>query len=59
MTVTPEREKQVAFTAPTRTNVTEIVVTDQVRRRWRRIDDLSGRDVFVRKTSSYYESRRR
>jgi membrane-bound lytic murein transglycosylase MltF len=56
LTVTPEREKIVSFSNPTRTNVSEIVVTGSTGEPVAALDDLSGREVFVRRTSSYYES---
>jgi membrane-bound lytic murein transglycosylase MltF len=55
-TVTPERQKLVDFTIPTRTNVNEIVVTGPGSPAMQSIDDLSGVHVFVRKSSSYYAS---
>jgi membrane-bound lytic murein transglycosylase MltF len=56
LTVTPEREKLVAFSAPTRSGVSEVVVTSATAPSVTTADDLSGRDVFVRRSSSYYES---
>ncbi len=56
LTVTPERRKLVDFTLPTRTNVSEVVVTAPGTPAVATPDDLSGREVFVRKSSSYYES---
>ncbi len=56
LTITPERKKVAAFSTPTRTNVSEVVVTAPQAPAVRSLDDLSGRDVFVRKSSSYYES---
>jgi membrane-bound lytic murein transglycosylase MltF len=56
LTITPEREKLAAFSIPTRTNVSEIVVTAPKVPPVATADDLSGREVFIRKTSSYYES---
>jgi membrane-bound lytic murein transglycosylase MltF len=56
LTVTPERLKQVAFGPPTRTNVSEIVVTSADAPPLASEDDLSGREVFVRRSSSYFES---
>ena len=41
---------------PTRTNVSEIVVTAPDVAPLSAPDDLSGREVFVRRSSSYYES---
>jgi len=56
LTVTPERQKLVDFTEPTRTDVNEIVVTGAGSPAVKTIDDLAGKDVFVRQSSSYYES---
>ena len=56
VTVTPERENLVAFSEPTRTNVTEIVVTGPGAPPITTVDDLAGQEVFVRKGSIYDES---
>jgi membrane-bound lytic murein transglycosylase MltF len=56
LTITPERQKLVDFTAPTRANVNEVVVTAPGERAIASVEDLSAREVFVRKTSSYYSS---
>ena len=56
LTITPERQKLVDFSTPTRTNVSEIVVNGPGVEPVATPDDLSGREVFVRKSSSYYES---
>ena len=56
LTVTPERQKIVDFSNPTRQNVDEIVVTGPGSPAINSLDDMAGQDVFVRKTSSYYES---
>jgi membrane-bound lytic murein transglycosylase MltF len=56
LTVTPEREKLVDFTAPGRTKVAEVVVTGPGAPRIARLEDLAGREVFVRRSSSYHES---
>jgi membrane-bound lytic murein transglycosylase MltF len=56
LTVTPERQKFVDFSEPTRTNVSEVVVTGPGAPPVATVDDLAGREVFVRKTSSYYAS---
>ena len=53
--VTPERQKIADFSNPTRTNVSEIVVTAGDESPVATADDLSGREVFVRRSSSYYE----
>ena len=56
VTVTPEREKLVAFSIPTRTNVSEVVVTGPGAPPITSVDDLAGHEVFVRKGSIYEES---
>jgi membrane-bound lytic murein transglycosylase MltF len=56
LTVTPEREKMVDFTAPSFTNVNEIVVTGPGAPNIASLDDLAGQQVFVRQSSAYYES---
>ena len=56
LTITPERERLVHFSNPTRSNVSEIVVTAAGAPPLSTPDDLSGREVFVRRSSSYYES---
>ncbi len=56
VTVTPERETRVAFSEPTRTNVSEVVVTGPGAPPIATVDDLAGQEVFVRKESIYEES---
>ena len=56
LTVTPARQQLVDFTKPTRKNVNEIVVTARNAPAVATVDDLAGREVFVRRSSSYYES---
>ena len=56
LTITPERRKVADFSTPTRMGVSEIVVTAPDVMAPATVDDLSGREVFVRKSSSYYES---
>ena len=56
LTVTPERQKIVDFTDPWISNVDEIVVTGPNGPAIAALDDLSGQEVFVRQSSSYYES---
>ncbi len=55
ITKTPERLKLVDFANATRTNVSEIVVTGPGGAAIASTDDLSGQQVFVQKTSSYYQ----
>jgi membrane-bound lytic murein transglycosylase MltF len=56
LTITPERQKVAHFSLPTRTGVSEIVVTAKAVPAPATLDDLSGREVFVRQSSSYHES---
>ena len=59
LTATPEREKTVDFVEPWIAGVDEIVVTSPNGPAIASVDDLSGKDVFVRESSSYYESLRK
>ena len=56
LTITPERQKLVDFSAAGLSNVSEIVVSGPASPKIASLDDLSGKEVFVRKSSSYYES---
>ena len=56
VTVRPELEKLVAFSDPTRTNVSEVVVTGPGAPPIATVDDLAGQEVFVRKASVYHET---
>ena len=56
LTITPERQKLVDFTAAGLSNVSEVVVSGPASPNVASLDDLSGKEVFVRKSSSYYES---
>ena len=56
LTITPESRKLVDFTAAGMSNVSEVVVTGPDSPTIASVDDLSGKTVFVRKSSSYYES---
>src|SRR5262245_7633513 len=56
LTVTPERQQVVDFTDATRRHVNEVVVTGPGGPALSSVDDLSGKTVFARKTSSYYSS---
>jgi membrane-bound lytic murein transglycosylase MltF len=53
--VTPERLKLVDFSEPLVTGVKEIAVTGPHSPELHSLDDLSGQEVFVRKSSSHYE----
>src|SRR5262249_16610617 len=54
VTGTPERREQVDFGAPFFRGVKEIAVTGPNSPELASVDDLSGKEVFVRKSSSYW-----
>jgi membrane-bound lytic murein transglycosylase MltF len=56
LTITDERRAHVDFSAPLASGVAEIVVTGPASPRIASVEDLSGHEVFVRKSSSYHES---
>jgi membrane-bound lytic murein transglycosylase MltF len=56
LTVTPDRQKSVDFTTAGASGISEVVVTGPASPTVNTLDDLSGKEVFVRKSSSYYES---
>ena len=56
VTVRPDPKNLVVFSEPTRTNVNEVVVTGPGAPSINTVDDLAGREVFVRKASTYYDS---
>ncbi len=55
LTITPEREKLVDFSDPTARNINEIAVTGPSSPPLAALDDLAGKEVFIRKSSSYWE----
>lgn len=56
LTITPQRLKKCDFTAPLYTGVDEIIVTGPKSPRIKTIDDLAGKEIYVRASSSYYDS---
>ncbi len=56
LTVTEERKKVVDFFAPEQLSITEVVLSGPGAPEIRSADDLSGKTVHVRKSTSYYES---
>ena len=56
LTITSERQKLVDFSAPTYTNVSQLVVSGPASPKLSSVDDLAGKEVFVRKSSAFYES---
>ena len=55
LTITPERQTQVDFTDPLVTGIDEIFVASPETPVLDSLDQLSGQQVFVRKSSSYYD----
>jgi membrane-bound lytic murein transglycosylase MltF len=56
MTITPRRSKLVDFTIPYLTGIDEVIVARKDTELPENIEGLAGREIFVRKSSSYYES---
>src|SRR6516225_7191564 len=56
ITVTEERRKKVAFSAPVIGNVREIVITGEDVQELDSAEALSGKEVAVGRSTSYYES---
>lgn len=56
LTITDERRKVIDFSDPFATNVSEIVVTSKEAQAIDRPYDISGMEIHVRKSSSYYEN---
>ena len=56
LTITTQRQKQVDFSNPFLSGVKELVVTGPLAQPIKGIDDLAGKEIHVRRSSSYYES---
>lgn len=56
LTITASRRAHVDFSVPELRNVSEIVVTGPASPRLAALEDLAGREVHVRRHSSYYDS---
>jgi len=56
LTITPERLKHVDFSNPLLTGVKELLVTGPAAPPLATVDDLEGKEIHVRKSSSYYAS---
>ncbi len=56
LTITPEREADVDFSTPFAGDVRELVVTGPTAPSVASLEDLSGKEVFVRESSSYHAS---
>jgi membrane-bound lytic murein transglycosylase MltF len=55
ITVTPARDKLIDFSDPLVAPINEVVVSGPTSPDLATLDDLSGKEVFVHKSSSYYE----
>jgi len=55
LTITPERQKLVDFSDPTVQGINEIAVTGPESPKLASLDDLAGQEVFLRKSSSFWE----
>jgi membrane-bound lytic murein transglycosylase MltF len=56
LTVTPDRRELADFSTPILSGINQIAVTGPASPPIETVDDLSGKDVYVRKSSSYYGS---
>jgi membrane-bound lytic murein transglycosylase MltF len=56
LTITPERKQWVDFSPPLWSGVSEILVTGPSAPPIASVDDLAGRELFVRLSSSYFQS---
>ncbi|CAI1166154.1 lytic transglycosylase F [Serratia quinivorans] len=56
LTVTPARQEQVTFTTPLYPKVKELLISGPSSPKVENLEQLSGKTVFVRRSSSYYES---
>ena len=56
LTITPERQEFVDFSDPFFTGVSEIVLSGPGAPKLASVDDLAGKTIHVRKSSSYYAS---
>jgi len=56
LTITPERDELIDFTDPASRPLSEVLVTGQAAPAISSIDDLAGREMYVRASSSYRSS---
>ena len=56
LTITSQRQKKADFSNPLMTGVRELLVTGPAAPSIASLDDLAGKEIHVRKSSSYYES---
>jgi len=56
LTITPQREKLADFSDPLIPDIKELLVTGPAAPPIKNLDDLAGKEIHVRRSSSYYES---
>ena len=56
LTITDDRKSKADFTKPYLKNIKEVVVSGKGKVHLQTLDDLTGKKVYVRKSSSYYDS---
>jgi ABC-type amino acid transport substrate-binding protein len=56
LTITPERSRLVDFTTPVARDVSELIVTGPGAPPLATLDDLAGKDIYVSRATSYYDS---
>lgn len=56
LTITERRLKDVDFASPFASGISEVIVTGKNGPAIKTIEDLGGKEIFVRKSSSYYDS---
>ncbi len=56
LTITEERRKLVDFARPVYTGVSEVVLSGPASPSLYRVEDLAGKELFVRRSSSYFQS---
>ncbi|MCG3864519.1 MULTISPECIES: lytic transglycosylase F [unclassified Photobacterium] len=56
LTITEQRKKQVAFSEPVLSNISEVIINNIDFPEITQIEQLSDKEIWVRKSSSYYQS---
>lgn len=56
LTITPERLEEVDFSAPVMKGIQEVLVTHKSAGKFQSIEDMAGKSVHVRPSSSYFNS---
>lgn len=59
LTITAQREKHVDFSTPIRKDIQELFITHAMNEPITQLEQLAAKDVWVRASSSYYQSIRR